>query len=535
MFKRCFYFFIIIVSFLLFYRLGSWGVIETSEARYAEIAKEMFLSRDFIHPRLLGILHYHKPPFIYWITSLSYSIFGTTEFAARFFLQIAYLLQIFLVYRIGRLVLNDNYASLLASIIYATMPIVLISIRGLTTDAYVNTMILGAVYTWLSFIQSKKTIYIYLTSLLLALGFLTKGPVAWIYAGLIIAGTLDLTTNFKKYWLHYLFAIVILIPLSLSWYLLIIQENRKIADYFVIHHVIERFTNASSFKRTEPWWYYLAVLPAVMLTWLWVFIAGLIKNKISTMPALVKRIGLFWILIPFVFFSAASSKLVLYILPIFGGVSILCGWFLTKENFSKKLEHGFLIALILLDVAFLVTPFYKSKVIVPLWTAFIPLLSIALLIIIARKGAYLQNSQRICLYAMTFTLSLIPFSTLFMSYNEITVNAITPVADWIKAEKLEKRSVLVYNELMPSLAFHLGNHDIISLYDGNQSAAREIDFEQDDLWRTRWIDLTKDRPLANDRGNTILLARKGKIKEHSQWLLAGYTKQKTFGKWIVYY
>ena len=136
---------------------------------------------------------------------------------------------------------------------------------------------------------------------------------------------------------------------------------------------------------------------------------------------------------------------------------------------------------------------------------------------------------------MTFTLSLIPFSTFFMSHNEIIVNAITPIADWIRAEKLEKRSILVYNELTPSLAFHLGNHDIISLYDGNQSALREVDFEPDEQWRKRWIDLTKDKPEKMERSNTVLLARKGKIKESSQWLLAGYTKQKTFGKWIVYY
>jgi 4-amino-4-deoxy-L-arabinose transferase-like glycosyltransferase len=534
-FQKYFYFFIIAVSFLLFYKLGSWGVIETSEARYAEIAREMFLSGDFIHPRLLGILHYHKPPFIYWITTLSYSLFGTTEFAARFFLQVAYLLQIYLVYKISRLMLQSHYASLFAAVIYATMPMVLISIRGLTTDAYVNTMILAAIYTWLSFITSKKIIYIYSTSLLLALGFLTKGPVPWIYVGLFIIGTVDMTGNLKKYWPHYLIAIIILIPLSLSWYWVIIHENAQLGDYFLIHHTIERFTNASTFKRAEPWWYYLAVSPAVMLTWLLVFIAGIIKNKLTTMPVILKRVTLFWILIPFVFFSTASSKLVLYILPIFGGVSILCAYFLMRENFSKKIENSFLVVLIILDVAFLTTPFLSGEIVAPVWIVFIPLLALIILVTIHRKGNLLPRAERICLYAMTFTLSLIPVSTELMSNNEVTVNAIAPVANWIRSENLDKRSILVYNELMPSLAFQLRNHDIISLYDGNQNALREVDFERTNQWRTRWFDLTNEKTLAPDRRNSILVAKKGKIKEHSQWLLAGYTKQKTFGKWIVYY
>ncbi|NND32090.1 MAG: polymyxin resistance protein ArnT, partial [Saprospiraceae bacterium] len=76
----------------LFYRLGSWGVIDSSEGRYAEISRKMVESGDYIHPTYLGIEHYHKPPMTYWITAVSYSIFGPTPFAARFFLQIAFLI-----------------------------------------------------------------------------------------------------------------------------------------------------------------------------------------------------------------------------------------------------------------------------------------------------------------------------------------------------------------------------------------------------------------------------------------------------------
>src|SRR5687768_3582551 len=48
-------FIFIIYAVSLFIFLGSWGVIETSEARYAEIAREMFQSGDFVHPQLLNI------------------------------------------------------------------------------------------------------------------------------------------------------------------------------------------------------------------------------------------------------------------------------------------------------------------------------------------------------------------------------------------------------------------------------------------------------------------------------------------------
>ncbi|HEY4651774.1 MAG TPA: phospholipid carrier-dependent glycosyltransferase, partial [Pontibacter sp.] len=86
----------------LLYNLGDWGVLETSEARYAEISREMLASGDWLHPRLLGILHYHKPPVTYMISSAGMAVFGINSFGVRFFLQISLLIQGVLVYRLGK-------------------------------------------------------------------------------------------------------------------------------------------------------------------------------------------------------------------------------------------------------------------------------------------------------------------------------------------------------------------------------------------------------------------------------------------------
>tara|TARA_R110002050_G_scaffold300803_1_gene472971 strand:- start:12840 stop:13265 length:426 start_codon:yes stop_codon:yes gene_type:complete len=125
-----------ICAFALFLNVGSYGVIETSDARYAEISREMFESGEFIHPTLLGIKHYHKPPLTYYVTALSYSIFGVNSFAARFFIQLAILIQILFVYRLAKLLFNDKQTALWSSLIYISLPIVLISSRNLTTDPY---------------------------------------------------------------------------------------------------------------------------------------------------------------------------------------------------------------------------------------------------------------------------------------------------------------------------------------------------------------------------------------------------------------
>ena len=93
------------LSILIFVLAGTmlatsnlWGVVETSEARYAEISREMLLSGDWLHPTLLKIHHYHKPPITYWITAVAYSVFGISAFAARFFLIAAYCAQVVIIF-----------------------------------------------------------------------------------------------------------------------------------------------------------------------------------------------------------------------------------------------------------------------------------------------------------------------------------------------------------------------------------------------------------------------------------------------------
>lgn len=84
--KNRFYFILLVIFIFLNIGLGSWGLAETSEARYAEISREMALSGDYIHPTLLGIQHYHKPPGTYYITELDIKSLGLMNLGPVFFL-----------------------------------------------------------------------------------------------------------------------------------------------------------------------------------------------------------------------------------------------------------------------------------------------------------------------------------------------------------------------------------------------------------------------------------------------------------------
>ena len=143
--KKSFYLILLILFCVLNLGQGSWGLTESSEARYAEIGREMAISNNYLHPSLLNIGHYHKPPITYAITAIGYKIFGFNEYGARFFLSVALMLQIILIYKIVLLWFKDEKVAIASALIYFSFPIVLIAARNLTTDIYLNTFIIWSI------------------------------------------------------------------------------------------------------------------------------------------------------------------------------------------------------------------------------------------------------------------------------------------------------------------------------------------------------------------------------------------------------
>ncbi|MEP7271661.1 MAG: phospholipid carrier-dependent glycosyltransferase, partial [Acidobacteriota bacterium] len=67
----------------LIYGVGRLPFLGPDEPRYAEVAREMFASGDWITPQLAAIPWLEKPSLLYWIAALGYAAFGVSEFSAR--------------------------------------------------------------------------------------------------------------------------------------------------------------------------------------------------------------------------------------------------------------------------------------------------------------------------------------------------------------------------------------------------------------------------------------------------------------------
>ncbi len=524
-----------IYAIVLFLFMNNWGTVESSEARYAEIAREMLVSGDWIHPQLLNIHHYHKPPFTYWITGFGYLLFGINPFGVRFFLAVSGLVQLLLIYQIARYFFQDKTKALAAALIYATLPLVIISMRGLTTDSYLQTFILLSIYCFIQWRTTQRVIWLYLIAIACGAGFLTKGPLILILPVFFVIG---FSKTFPKasFSYHHLFSFLVFIALGFSWFIYLAVENSEFIRYFLFRHTYERMANAGVFSRSEPFWYYLIYAPLTALPWTIILIKGFVKTRWRDVNSTMQKVAVFLILLPLTFFSLSSSKLILYVMPAFAGIAILSAYFLFHLEKPSRIENYLLGYFSLICLSFFGISQVDKSIILPPVLLIPPVVTIIILVVI-RIFKTLSSVDRILLSAFIFTVFLLAYGAWFMKFNELKINSTRPLAGWIKDNQLQDRNILVYNRLLPSLAFHL-NDDIISLHDGNRYLKREVNFEKDEAWKKELFDLTNpleaDRLLPLLRTDPVMIV-KGKVNPSSQWLLPYFSNQHTEGEWVIYY
>ena len=555
-----------IASITLLINLNGWSVLEASEARYAEISREMFRSGNWLHPTLLNIWHYHKPPVTFWLTSLGFQLFGVNAFGARFFLLLSLLAQAAIVYGIAQqlssppskaiskvssgqssiAITRYNIPPLIAALIYLSFPLSIFSARNLTTDSFLTTFVLLTIYCANAYYCQRKTWGIYGSAIAIGIGFLTKGPAIfvvpcfyWLYLMLVRKEDYRIPIG------HLLIACLLCVGIGLSWYVYVSQEVPGLADYFIGKQIIARVADDKAFDRAKPFWYYPLILVATSLPWGIAYLSSWLPFHIGkrTKPDATAQLNFYWLLLPFIVFSLSSSKLMLYLLPLYPGIALILAASIAKMTAPKlawldRIFFGFyeLLGAIALFGVFLARQLDAEIVISP------PMVAIALTLLLIPPIVHLLVRSlplRLSIMACSCMLALTLYGSYFLQANELLVGGTTPIAQFIKSQNLQDQPVLVYNKLLPSLAFNL-DRDIITINDEEAESAisRETQFQADDSWRQYWV-YTK-RPearfyLENIARSPSTIVTRSDIPERWNWLLRNYPRSQKIGRWTVFY
>ncbi|MDX1942319.1 MAG: glycosyltransferase family 39 protein [Saprospiraceae bacterium] len=192
--------------------LGGVHLFDWDEVNFAEISREMLVLDEYLRVYVNFDPFWEKPPFFFWLQALGMAVFGVGEFAARLPNAICGVLTLVVLFNIGKTLKDTRFGIIWAGTYFGSILPFLYFKSGII-DPWFNLFIfLGLYFFILSYWKREKTegiepsrnhwFYLLIGGLMIGLGILTKGPVAYLIAALTMA----------VYWVYQRFRFYVNVP-----------------------------------------------------------------------------------------------------------------------------------------------------------------------------------------------------------------------------------------------------------------------------------------------------------------------------------
>lgn len=208
--------------------------MDNDSGHHANIALRMYLTGDYVTLYDHRGDYIDKPHFLFWVSALSYHIFGVTSFAYKFPSFLFTLAGIYSVYRLAK-ELYDHETGKLAALIGASSFCIILANNDVRMDAILTAAIAFALWQLVAFVHHRKFIFLLGAALGLAIGFITKGhvglvtPVAGIFFYILFKKEWRLLYDWR--WLIVLFLFAVFIsPVVYCYYLQFNLHPEKISQ-----------------------------------------------------------------------------------------------------------------------------------------------------------------------------------------------------------------------------------------------------------------------------------------------------------------
>jgi len=343
------------LAFILFYfyGLGQLPFVGPDEPRYAQVAHEMFLRRDWITPTLGGYLWFEKPALLYWMAIAAFKLFGISEWSARTAGAICGLLTVAAIYWIGRRAKRgetDQQGDAIgfwSALVAGTSGGLIAFSRAVSFDIVVTMTIAWALAFFFAAelevdVKSRRLLVGFY--LAIGLSLLAKGLVGFVIPFGVIGAyyTLRGRAPARNLRLSARWGIPLSLVVAATWYgPMFWKHGTLFFDEFIIKHHFERYAT-NKYHHPGAIYYYLVVLPLLALPWSALLVDGMWKARKAFWKgrddptSKLQLFALAWIVLPLIFFSFSSSKLPGYILPVLPAVALLVGLRLAQFDSEAK-------------------------------------------------------------------------------------------------------------------------------------------------------------------------------------------------------
>lgn len=326
--------------------LGWRHLVPSDEGRYAEMAREMFLTGDWITPRYNGYKYFEKPPLQTWMNALTFAWFGIGEWQARLYTAVAGFAGVIVAGYTGARLFNPA-AGFAAALVLASAPYW--QLMG-----HFNTLDVGLSF-WMELTLCAMLLaqrvgiapraarrWMWLSWGSMALAVLSKGLIGVLLPGAVLV----LYTLIERDWalwkrLYLPSGLVVFFAIATPWFVLVQARNPEFFNFFFVVQQFDRYLTPEQ-NRPGPIYYFVGVLLVGLLPWLslaWQSVRHALAQPRQLNGFAPGKLLLVWSTFIFLFFSASHSKLVSYVLPVAPALALVIGAYLPRVSRSAWRRH----------------------------------------------------------------------------------------------------------------------------------------------------------------------------------------------------
>lgn len=336
--------YILFIAIVTFFMFGSRPLMDSSEPRYAEGARTMVATGNWVVPYLREKPHMTKPPVAYWLGAAGISMLGQNPWGARLFVVLGSFATALIAVQLAREFGFEESEARLAGIVQATAGFPFVGSHIFTTDGF--TMLwqaLAALAAWRVWNgRGSATRWRLIFWFAMGLAFMTKGlPACFVALPIILMNVLKREPA-RSARLFSIPGILLFLFTSLSWFIYVIWKDTQLLRYFIEYEVIDRVAT-SVHNRDNPFYVYIPLMIGGMFPWLggWLQVGKRLRDGWRARDFALKQFSaagaftILWLGSSLIIFMIAESRLPLYVLPL----TVPCSIWMARYFVRFQMPH----------------------------------------------------------------------------------------------------------------------------------------------------------------------------------------------------
>lgn len=327
---------------------------DTTEARYAEIARKMLETGDWITPMHdYGVPFWGKPPLSFWLSALSMKLFGVHAFAVRLPSLFLSLGVLWVIYEHAKQWIGKP-AALTTTLVLSSSIAFFISSGAVMTDPSLLFCTTLTLIACINALNQQHSPWRFIFFIGLGLGLLSKGPVALVLTGMPIFFWVLLYNQWRELWknIPWITGTLLMLAIAAPWYILAEMKTPGFLNYFIIGEHIGRFVEhgwqGDKYGFAHKAHYGMILVFALIGIFPWTIgVVIWLKKHMKQLPTLCKSSkgwATYWLLalfLPIIFFSIARNVIWPYVLPSIPAFALIYANFTQQTGLSEEFKKYF--------------------------------------------------------------------------------------------------------------------------------------------------------------------------------------------------